>query len=129
MLDRIKKNFNEGVQNIKWFATFIAERTKVETSIARLLYESKKLETEIDVLCSEIGKRVLELKEKGDKEVLKDFIVVQAMSEIKKIRDQIEDYNNKAHALSKPADLPAQTGKPAQTEGNVKSFMKKEDKT
>ncbi|MEK7308885.1 MAG: hypothetical protein AAB089_07430 [Nitrospirota bacterium] len=123
MLDRIRKSFNDGVQNIKWFATFIAERTKVETSMARLLYESKKLETEIDALYSEIGKRVLELKEKGEKEVLKDFVVVQAVSEIKKIREQIEDYNNKAHALSKPSDLPAQT------EGNVKSCMKKEDKT
>jgi len=103
MLDRIRKSFNDGVQNIKWFATFIAERTKVETSLARLLYESKKLETEIDALYSEIGKRVLELKEKGEKEVLKDFVVVQAVSEIKKIREQIEDYNNKAHALSKPS--------------------------
>lgn len=103
MLDRIRKSFNDGVQNLRWFATFIAERTKVETSMARLLYESKKLEAEIDVLYSEIGKRVLELKEKGEKEVLKDFVVVQAAGEIKKIREQIEDYNKKAHDLSKPS--------------------------
>jgi hypothetical protein len=37
MLDRIKKNVKEGVKSVKWFAAFLADRTRVETSMARLL--------------------------------------------------------------------------------------------
>ncbi len=104
MLDKIRKNFNDGLKNIKWVATFLAERTKVETSIARLLYESNKLETKLDELYCEVGKRVLELKEKGEKEVMKDFIILQMVNEVKKLREQIEDYKSRAHAFSKPSE-------------------------
>lgn len=104
MLDKIRKNFNEGIKRIKWFATFFAERTKVETSIARLFYESSKLETRLDKLYSDIGKRVLELKEKGEKAVLKDFIILQTIDEVKRLREQIEDYKTRAHAINKPPE-------------------------
>jgi hypothetical protein len=104
MLDKIKKSFNEGVKSIKWVATFLAERTKVETSLARLLYESNKLETKLDELYRDIGKRVLELKEKGEKAVLKDFIILQMINEIKGLREEIEDYKSRAHELSKPRE-------------------------
>jgi hypothetical protein len=104
MLDRIRKNFNDGLKNVKWVATFLAERTKVETSIARLLYESNKLETRLNELYGEVGKRVLELREKGEKEIMKDFIILQTVSEIKKLKEQIEDYKSRAHTLSKPSE-------------------------
>jgi hypothetical protein len=104
MLDKIKKSFNEGVKSIKWVATFLAERTKVETSLARLLYESNKLETKLDELYRDIGRRVLELKEKGGKAVLKDFIILQMINEIKGLKEEIEDYKSRAHELSKPSE-------------------------
>lgn len=104
MLDKIKKSFNEGVKSIKWVATFLAERTKVETSLARLLYESNKLETKLDELYRDIGRRVLELKEKGEKAVLKDFIILQMINEIKGLKEEIEDYKSRAHELSKPTE-------------------------
>lgn len=102
MLDRIKKSFHEGVKNVKWFAVFVTERTKAEASMARLLYECNKLETRLDELYRDIGKRVLELKDKEDKDVYKDFIVLQTLNEIKNLREEIEDYRKRAEDQSKP---------------------------
>lgn len=104
MLDKIKKSFDEGVRKIKWFAVFLAERTKAEASIARLFYESSKLEGRLESLYSDIGKRVLELQEKGEKAILKDFIILQTIEEIKNLRKQIEDYKSRAHAINKPPE-------------------------
>jgi len=50
---------------VRWFATFLAERTKAETEIAKLLFESTRFEGKIEDLYRDIGKRVVELKEKG----------------------------------------------------------------
>jgi len=104
MLDRIRKSFNEGVKSVKWFATFLAERTKIETSIARLFYESSKLEDRVNELYSDIGRRVVELKEKDERAVLKDPIILHTIDEIKRLREQIEDYKDKAYALNKPPE-------------------------
>ncbi|GBE06637.1 MAG TPA: hypothetical protein ENH31_04885 [Nitrospirae bacterium] len=105
MLNRIKQSFNEGVKRVKWFAAFISERTKAETSMARLLYESSKLESKLDGLYRDVGKRVLELKDKEDKPVFKDFLVLQSLSEIRNIRQEIEDCRDRARELGKPPDI------------------------
>ncbi|MDP3298039.1 MAG: hypothetical protein AAB310_01070 [Nitrospirota bacterium] len=104
MLDKIKKNLNEGVKQVKWFAAFLSERTRVETSMAKLLFESSKLESKLDSFYCDIGKRVLELEGKGEKAILKDFMVVQAIGEVKKLKEQIEDYKSRAHALGKVSE-------------------------
>ncbi len=101
MIDKIRKNLNEGVKQVKWFATFLSERTKVETSMAKLLFESSKLESKLDNLYTDIGKRVVELEEKGEKAVLKDFMIRQAIDEVKSLKKQVEDYKSRAHALGK----------------------------
>ncbi len=104
MLDKIKKSFNEGVKSVKWFAAFLSERTRAETSMAKLLYKSSKLETRLDELYRDIGKRVLELKEKDEKAILKDFIVLQTINEIIKLREKIDDYKSRANELGKPSE-------------------------
>ncbi|RJQ13323.1 MAG: hypothetical protein C4560_14645 [Nitrospiraceae bacterium] len=101
MIDRIRRSLNTGLDRVKWFATFLAERTKAETSIAKLLYQSSKLEDRIDDLYRDIGRRVMELNEKGEKSVLKDFVVQQALGEIKHMREASDEFRNQARDLSK----------------------------
>ncbi len=101
MREKVKKSLNEGVRRVRWIAAFLAERTRAETSIAKSLYESSKLENRMDELYKDIGKRVLELKEKDEKAVFKDFIIQQAIDEIKSMREVIEDYKSKARNSSK----------------------------
>ncbi|MBI5056772.1 MAG: hypothetical protein HZB61_09180 [Nitrospirae bacterium] len=101
MIDRIRRNLNKGLDQVKWVATFLAERTKAETEIAKLLFESTKIEGKIDDLYRDIGKRVTELKEKGERSVWKDFIIQQALDEVKHLKEAAEDYKNQANNLTK----------------------------
>lgn len=101
MIDRIRKSLNKGLDQVKWVATFLAERTKAETDIARLLFESTKIEDRIEDLYRDIGKRITELKEKGEKSVWKDFVIQQALDEIKHLKEAADDYKNQANNLSK----------------------------
>lgn len=101
MINKVKDSFNTGLMRVKWIATLVAERTKAETSVVKLLYESSKLESKIDNLYRDIGKRVIELKEKGEKEVYQDFIVQQALHEVKDLRDAVKDYGKQAKNINK----------------------------
>jgi hypothetical protein len=92
MLERIKKSYHNGIKQARLLASFFAERTKVETSMARQFYETTKLETKLDGFYTDIGKRVAELEDRGEKEVLKDGIILQMVGEVKRVKKQIEDY-------------------------------------
>jgi hypothetical protein len=101
MIDKVRESLAKGLVRVKWIATFLAERTKAETSIVKLHYESNKLENKMDELYRDIGKRVLELKEKDEKDVLRDFIIQQALDEIKNLREAVDDYKNQARNINK----------------------------
>ncbi|MCK5287309.1 MAG: hypothetical protein KAI96_00875 [Thermodesulfovibrionia bacterium] len=92
MLDRIRRSFHEGIKQIKLFASFLSERAKVETFELKQFYATSKLVTRLDMLYSDIGKRVIELEAKGEKEVYKDFILLPKIDEVKKLKKQIEEH-------------------------------------
>ena len=102
MIDRVKNNLATGLTRAKWIATFLAERTRAGTSVAKLLYESSKLGEKIDDLYRDIGRRVMELKGKGgDNDVYSDFIVQQALDEIRNLKEDVDDYKNQARNINK----------------------------
>jgi hypothetical protein len=104
MINKMKDGFNTGLMRVKWIATLVAERTKAETSVVKLLYESSKLESKINDHYRDIGKRVLELKEKDETEVFQDFIVQQALSEVKNLKSSVKDYKKQAKNTNKLPD-------------------------
>ena len=104
MKDKVKQSLTTGLTRIRWIAAFIAERRRAETSVGKLLYESSKLENRMDGLYRDIGKRVMELKEKNDdeeKDVFSDFIVQQALDEIKNLKETTGDYREQARNINK----------------------------
>ena len=102
MINRVRDNLATGLTRAKWIATFLAERTRAGTSVAKLLYESSKLGERIDDLYREIGQRVMELKEKdGDKDVYSDFIVQKALDEIRNLKEDVDDYKDQARHVNK----------------------------
>lgn len=101
MIERIKRSCQEGFRIIKWMASFLAERTKAETSMAKLLYETNKLERRIDGLYRDIGRRTIELREKGETAVGNDFVIQQTHAEIKSLKETIAEYREKAKNYSK----------------------------
>jgi len=100
MIRRLKNNFENGVEKIKWFASLLSDRLKIELSVMKLLHESEQMEKKRDELMKKIGQRVLEMREHADRQVLKDSVIMDTMSEIEKIDQEIEQTRKKASEIS-----------------------------
>lgn len=100
MLKRIKDNFDSGVEKIKWFSSLLSDRMKIEFSVMKLLYQSEQMDKKKDELMKTIGKRVCELKEHSDRQILKDRVIIDALNEIGKINSEIESTKKKASEIS-----------------------------
>lgn len=101
MLDKTKKNLTAGIGRVKWITSYLTERTRVETSAARLLYRRSKLESSRDDMCRNIGARVAELYNKGETDVFGDFVIQQALRELKELQEKIDDYKSRARDMTK----------------------------
>jgi hypothetical protein len=101
MLRRIKDNFDSGVEKIKWLSSLLSDRLKIEFSVMKLLYQSEQMEKKKEDLLKTIGRRVLELKEHTDRQVLNDRVVTEALAEIEEINREIESTRKKASEISK----------------------------
>jgi len=101
MLKRIKDSFDSGVEKIKWFSSLLSDRVKVEVSVMKLMYQSDQMERRKNDLMKTIGRRVHELKEYPDRQILKDRIIEDALVEIEQITSEIELTRKKASEISK----------------------------
>ena len=101
MLKRLKNNFDGGVEKLKWFASMLSDRIKVELSVFKLLYHSEQMEKEKDALLKTIGQRVHEMKDGPDRNILKDSVIADAMQEIERLTSEIDSTKKKASEISK----------------------------
>jgi len=101
MLKRIKDSFDRGVERIKWFSSLLSDRVKVEVSVVKLLYQSDQMEKRKEYVLRTIGRRVHELKDYPDRQILKDTIIADALAEIEQITSEIEQTRKKASEISK----------------------------
>jgi hypothetical protein len=101
MIKRIKDSFDSGVEKIKWFSALVSDRAKVELSVMKLLYQSDQLEKRREDLMRSLGRRVLELKDYPDRQILKDTIIADAITEIEQITSEIEQTRKRASEISK----------------------------
>jgi hypothetical protein len=100
MFKKLKDNFDAGIEKIKWFSSLFSDRLKIEFSVMKLLYQSTQMEKKRDELMKKIGQRVIELKEHSERQILKDRIIMDALSEIAKIDSEIESTKKKASEIS-----------------------------
>ncbi|MBL7049140.1 MAG: hypothetical protein ISR96_06480 [Nitrospira sp.] len=103
-MEQIKKNLYTGITRLKWVARFLAERIQTQTSAGRLLYEASKLKGRMDELYSEMGRKIMELREKdesSEQDVFKDAAVLQTMDEIKQVKQKIVEIKEQAGKINK----------------------------
>ena len=96
-----KHNFTRGVEKIRWFASLISDRTKIEIAVMKLLHQSEQLEERRNELMKKIGARVYGLKDQNDRQILKDNAVMDAIEEIARIDADMEKTRQKASEISK----------------------------
>jgi predicted transcriptional regulator len=100
VIKRLRNNFEDGIEKIKWFASLLSDRLKIELSVMKLLRESEQMEKKRDELVKKIGQRVLEMREHAERQVLKDSVIMDTMNQIEKIDQEIGETRKKASEIS-----------------------------
>jgi len=89
--DRVKKNFDSGVEVIRRVSVSISERARIESAVARLMIDKGSLETKLDKASQVLGERVYTLSVLGAEEVLKDGEVRESLKEVAGLNDRISE--------------------------------------
>ena len=101
MWKRVKDNLDSGIEKIKWFSSLLNERIKIEISLFKLLYQSTEMEKERAELMRTIGGKVFELRNRQEKYVLRDPVILEAMNSLEKLDAEIEDTKKKASEIGR----------------------------
>jgi len=97
ILDRIRRDLKEGLNTFKWAGRFLAKRVKVETSLAKVVYDSRKIQKNIDDKYLELGGKVFELRD--DKGALQNVEVIDLISEIESLKKDLDLHMGRAKEL------------------------------
>ncbi len=101
MWKRIKDNFDSGVDKVRWFSSLLNERVKVELSLFNLLYQSSEMQKKRAALAKTVGERVYELKNSSERHILRDPVIIEALTAIERLDAEIEDMRKKAAEIEK----------------------------
>ena len=101
MWKRVKNNLDSGTEKVKWFSSLMNERVKIEISLFKLLYQSTGLEKKRAELMKTIGERVFELRNRQEKHVLRDPVILEAMNDLERLEAEIEDTKKKASEIGR----------------------------
>ncbi len=101
MWKKVRENLESGIEKVRWFSALLNERVKVEMSLFKLLNQSSEIEKKRDAILRAIGERVLELREKTEKNVFKDPSIIDLLNHLKTIDNEMEEIRDKVLELSK----------------------------
>jgi hypothetical protein len=104
MIERIKKNLEDGVDKVKWYSSILSERLKVESSVIRLMRESADLQKKRDGLLKDIGTRVFELKSSPELNLMEDRALAAIIKDIDALDEDIETLNSRADMVQEPEE-------------------------
>jgi len=100
MLTRVKKDFENGLQKVKWFSALLSERVRLEITIFKLLYKSEELKKKMDELLKKIGEEVYAMRGKGTN-VFSNIEVIASIKSLESIEPEIRETLDKAADISK----------------------------
>jgi hypothetical protein len=103
-MKKIFEDFRKGIEKVRWFAKLFAERLKIEIAIFRLLYDSDKMKKTREELLKKIGERVMDLRGQYDKNILRDTVIAEALSEIEKLEVSMKETRAKVSDIGRVAE-------------------------
>lgn len=96
---KLKRDFDSGIEKIQWFSTLFHERLTSEISLFKYLNTINELEKKKEALYATIGRKVFELMSKRTVDVYSQADVRKAIKEIKSLNAQIDTIKKDAEAL------------------------------
>jgi len=103
-MKKVLEDFRKGTEKMRWFSALFAERLKIEIAVFKLRYDSEKMTRTRDELLKKIGERVLDLKSHQDKNIFKDTMVAEALSEIEKLDKSMEETENRISDMGRVSE-------------------------
>lgn len=100
MFSRIKQDIESGVGKLKWFASLLSERLRIEIAVFKLLYKSEELKKQRDKLLMRIGEEVYELRGKN-KNIYANKEVADAIKALEALEPELKETLDKASDISK----------------------------
>lgn len=101
MLRKLRTDFLQGIDRIRWFSGVLSERLNIEIAVIKLLFKSDDIERKKNELLTTLGNRIYALKDQTEKNLLKDRVIVEALAEIERIEKEMVDLNQKIEELSR----------------------------
>jgi ubiquinone biosynthesis protein UbiJ len=101
MLKRLTDSFRQGIARIKWFASVVSARMKIEIAIIKLLHRSDTVQKQREQLIRTIGERVCELRSNPDRNVFRDRTIQDALDKIEGLEREIEELNRRVQDVSR----------------------------
>ncbi len=101
MLRKLRTDFLQGIERIRWFSGVLSERLNIEIAVIKLLFKSDGIDRKKNELLTALGSRVYELKDSTEKNILKDRVVLGAIAEIEGLEKEIVDLGHKIDELSR----------------------------
>lgn len=102
MFSRIKRDLEEGIEKIKWFASLLSERVRVEITVFKLLYKSEELKKRRNELLIKIGEEVYAMRGK-EKNIYANKEVTDAIQALESLEPEIKETAERASEISKIA--------------------------
>ena len=99
MFNRIKKDLEDAIAKIKWFASLLSERLRIEIEVFKLFYKSEELKKRKEELLKKIGEEVYELRGK-EKNIYSVKEVAEAIKDIDLLEPEIKQTLEKASEIS-----------------------------
>lgn len=100
MYSRIKKDLDEGLNKVKWFARLLAERVRIELTVFRLLHQAEELKKKRNVLITKIGEEVYHIS-KTEKGIHPSAEILDAIKEIDALEPLIKEAVDKVSEISR----------------------------
>jgi len=101
MWRRIRENLDSGVEKVKWFASLLNERVRIEVSVMQLLHRSNEMEKQRIMLLKTIGEKFFELRKSPERHIRENPVIIEAMGEIERLDAEIENLKKKADDIGR----------------------------
>jgi len=101
MWRRIRENLDSGVEKVKWFASLLNERVRIEVSVMQLLHRSNEMEKQRIMLLKTIGEKFFDLRKSPERHIRENPVIIEAMGEIERLDAEIENLKKKADDIGR----------------------------
>lgn len=98
--DRIVKNLQNSLDIVRKWARIIADRTRVEAGVARVLVEKGKVEKRLELSYRKTGERVFQQIEAGEDVNTSDPVLLETLEDIRDARKEIRRLNESVREIT-----------------------------